>query len=223
MEIKFSNPKFHHLTSYRRYRLRNRAAFHGDDDREQLGRWYRNMKDQMDQVSFCGSEPIKLIRWLDHFVAQCDADLVPEVAAVRLSPHFLDQPARDEFTQGRAGRSQNPLAPSEGFQTWPGAVNHLVSLYIDDYVLAEAGRRLSNIAQEPTETVRAYYARLSSANRDIPDTYEPAELISIFIEGLKDTLRPKAQVERPRFDSNRRGLRFMVQKLTKIEEVWRTS
>ena len=163
---------------------------------------------------------IKLIRWLDHFVAQCDADMVPEVAAVQLAPHFLDQPTGDEYGQGRAGRSRNPLAPSEGLTTWPGAVNYLMSLYIDCHVLAEEARRLSTIGQEPTKTGLAYYERLASAIRNIPDTYEPAELMSYFIERLKDIFRPKAQVESPRFDSNSHGLHFVVQELTKIAEVW---
>ena len=218
-ELKSSDPRFHHLTSYRRYRLQQRAAIHGTYDREKAGRWERNMRGVMSEVTFGGANPIGIIRWLDRFVAQCNADGVPEVAAVDLAPYFLLDPARDLYYQGKGERSAGASSFGGGFTTWPGAVNHLISLYLTDEALEEAAQKLRTLTQTTTESVKTFHERLTKAARDIPDTFTPSDIMSIFVNGLLPQLRAEAQIARSQYESRAHGLHHLVLFLSK-KKTW---
>ena len=190
-------------------------------NRERLGRWQRNIWDSMKDVLFAGAAVtsyIKIIRWLDRFVAQCNADGLPEVAAVDLAASFLAHPAKDQYLEGK-GIITGDGANQVGFTTWPGAVNHLISLYLPEHVLQDALQKLRNVRMEEGETVRSYHVRLAKLSRDVPDVLSKAEIMSIFINGLEPTMRAEAQIERPRFENGPNALHHLVNFLTRKEEL----
>ena len=106
-----------------------------------------------------------------------------------------------------------------GFTTWPGAVNHLISLYLPEHVLQDALQKLRNVRMEEGETVRTYHVRLAQLSRDVPDVLSKAEIMSIFINGLEPTMRAEAQIERPRFENGPNALHHLVNFLTRKEEL----
>lgn len=54
----------------------------------------------MNSVYFIGGKPIRIIAWLDTFVAGCTADSIPEGGAVELSQYFLDWDAYKTYVAG---------------------------------------------------------------------------------------------------------------------------
>ena len=88
-EIQSADPKHRQLTSYRRYRLHSRAEFATTFDRGMAGKWRRNMSNNMEYALFSGAKPIFLVRFLDTFVEQANADHIPEFIEVKLVAEFL--------------------------------------------------------------------------------------------------------------------------------------
>ena len=101
-EIRPSNPRFTHLTSYRRYSLQNTARTPSNFDRSREYSWIKNMTSQMRQVEFSGRRPIELIKWLNTFVTCCNKNIVPEGLALNIAESFLCGNALEEYTQAIA-------------------------------------------------------------------------------------------------------------------------
>ena len=132
------------------------------------GKWRRNMSDNMEYVLFSGAKPISLVRFLDTFVEQANADHVPEVIAVKLAAEFLRGNAKNMYVQAMADRGG--VTFYGGFNTWPGAVNHLISVWLTDDVLDEAVSRLRAITQQQTKPVAKYHERFTTLARETSPT-----------------------------------------------------
>ena len=151
-EIRPSNPRFAHLTSYRRYRLQNTPRIPSSFDRSSEYWWIKNMAIQMRQVEISGSRPIELIKWLNTFVTCCNQSNVPEELALNIAERFLRGNALEECIQAKARATA--INEDGGFTTWPGWVNHLISTHLTDQVLQEALDAVNLSAQAINQPVR---------------------------------------------------------------------
>ena len=213
-EIKPADPRFAHLTSYRRYRPANRARHAQAYDRSKISTWRKNMESLMD-MGFDGGKPIKIIAWLDTFKQCCDDEYLPECIAVTLADRFLHGEAKRNYDQARAAAS----ATNEdgGFTTWPGAVNHLVSVNLTNAVLEDAFRAIQDSAQEDGQPVRQYFTEFTKRCRRLPGVLTSSDKISTCIRGLRPALVTDATLKRSKYESKLDGLHQLVTYLERRE------
>ena len=127
------------------------------------GRWTKSLKAKKENIVFTGNKPIKLLRWLETFCTQCNGNEIPEAVIVSMAPEFLSSPAHESFCAAYSNFAETPRP--ETFNTWPGAVNCLISSYLTGDVLDEAIANLRYVEHKSTQTVKEYYnVMLSLAN-----------------------------------------------------------
>ena len=86
-----------------------------------------------------------------------------------------------------------------GFTTWPGTVNHLISTHLPDYVLQEALDAANRCDQEVNQPVREYHRIFSEKCRQLPEVISRSDRKSMFIAGLQRTLFTNATQKRAEY------------------------
>ena len=93
------------------------------------------MHDHMRNVPlFSGTPPVAVLRWLASITSTMDNVQVPEAAAWRLAPQYLTDEAKDSYESNM----ESGYSDHGGFNSWPAAVNWLLSTYVTNTALNAA-------------------------------------------------------------------------------------
>ena len=117
------DPRFRLLLSYRWYRLKDRSGYVTPENISHRGRWTKSLTAAMENTIFTGNKPIKLLRWLETFCAQCDGNGIPETMAVSMALEFLSSPAHEAYRAAYTSLAGTPRPVV--FNTWRGLLSIL--------------------------------------------------------------------------------------------------
>ena len=112
----------------------------------------------MNQLTFDGSDPIKIFDFLTRFVNDADILAMSEAQAFIALPTFLADPAETQFRTNFSGGSRRG-----GITCWPEAIQYLLRTYATAAVMREALDILQNIRQSSIEVEEDYFKRLNQA------------------------------------------------------------
>lgn len=141
-----------------RYHLRKREHKVLNVEGKKYGRWARNIGHTIYDVNFKGDNPIEVIRFLHAFVSACIANMIPECSAAYLAKYFLRGTSLGTYQVGyRAARKMGATYSDGSFNSWPGAVNFLITTNLTDCVLDEAAAKFRAARQTETQTARQLY------------------------------------------------------------------
>lgn len=195
IEIQPSEPTFQKALSYRRYRLIRTNPDISDAVLARTGDLYKKLKHVLGSNKFDGRDPITIIPFLSAYKKQCDRNNVTEGAALVLLPNFLKGEAKESFEAnfelGEDGTG--------GFQTYPGAVQHLLRMYATDGIIERVVEEIDNLRQREDETERQFATRLRQKARSCGPVYSEADLITRFLRGLSPDLKPLLRAQRHDF------------------------
>jgi len=158
-----------------------------------MGRTAKNMK-----FSFGGTpmfnekEPLQVFSWLRKFVKACDDNDVSEGMGLYLVPNFLAGDAETRFTRNLP---RSDIAGGRGsLESFPAAVNWLLSTYAEPHALGLAQEKFSRAALVDNEGVDAFAARLRSLAELCGNIHSEGTMKQQLIQGLPEYLRTDAFV-----------------------------
>lgn len=185
-ELQCSDRLFQPIISYRKYRLRITDQVIDDQITANTGLNIRRLDHTMKNRKFSGSEPLRVLNFLNLFKAQCDSNGISEGGALLLLPNFLDGEAYELFMSNQDLGEEC----TGGFATYPEAVQFLLRTYAREAYIETAVEEFDRLAQKSDETELDYSRRLREANRKLGSAYPEEELIRRFIRGLDPTIKP---------------------------------
>lgn len=121
-EIQPSNPRFRSVVSYRRYRLKKTDATQGRKVLRDTGVNTRRLLSAMQQDTFDGTDPLKIMHLLLTFKDRCDKNNLSEGAALLILPDIFKGLAKDSLA--------NRMTQGAGLPTYPHAVQYLLLRYV---------------------------------------------------------------------------------------------
>ena len=190
-ELSPGDPRFRRVLSYRTYRLRNTDGGRGPSVAYNTGVNTRRVAHVMASHIFDGSDSIAVLSFLSRFKQQMDNNKLSEGAACLICPNFLGGDAKEVY-------ENNFELPEEegGFNSWPEAVQFLLKSYAKDRHIEEALASLDDIKQMSEEKETAYAKRLRTQARRCGGVFTEPEMITRFIRGLHEDLKPLLRLTR---------------------------
>ena len=141
---------------------------------------------------FNGKEPLKVFSWLRKLVKACDDNDVSEGMGLYLIPNFLAGDAETRFTRNLPG---SDVGGGRGaLETYPAAVNWLLSTYAEPHALGLAQDKFSRATLVDNEGVDAFAARLRSLAELCGNIHPEGTMKQQLIQGLPEYLRTDAFV-----------------------------
>jgi len=185
--------RFVGVLDYRSYRRRNRHSAYGASQARKMGQTAKNMKFSFGGTPmFIGKEPLKVFSWLRKFVKACDDNDVSEGMDLYLIPNFLAGDAETRFTRNLPGSDVG--GGQEALETYPAAVNWLLSTYAEPHALGLAQDKLSRAPLADKEGVDAFAARLRSLAELCGNIHSEKTMKQQLIQRLPEYLRTDAFV-----------------------------
>ena len=187
-EITPGDPRFMRVLSYRTYRLRNIDGGRGPSVAYNTGVNTRRVAHVMESHVFDSTDPLS---FLSRFKQQMDNNKLSEGAACLICPNFLASDAKEAY-------ENNFELPEDegGFNNWPEALQFLLKSYAKDRHIEEALASLEDIKQMPDEKESAYAKRLRTQARRCGGVFSEPEMITRFIRGLREDLKPLLHLTR---------------------------
>lgn len=199
-ELVPSDVRFKRLVSYKTYRLRDKLAVMGPRMASNMYYYRKNLKNSVqDNVRFDGNTPTAAIRWLEQMATAFDDAWIPECAAWQIAKSYLEGEANDTYVAAMERRNNT----RGGFNTWPGAVNHILETYVTNTNLNMAIEEVEFAKQADGEPVMKFFTRLQDAARLLGDAYDQPYLMSIFARGLTEELGFLAEKYKEKFTGPR--------------------
>lgn len=117
--------------------------------------YYRkNLKNSIqDNIRFDGKPPTAATRWLEHMATAFDDAWISECAAWKIAESYLDGEAHAAYVSAMERRNNR----RGGFNTWPGAVNHILETYVTNTNLNQAIEEIEFAKQEEGEPVMQFF------------------------------------------------------------------
>ncbi|GAB0497618.1 hypothetical protein MMPV_008953 [Pyropia vietnamensis] len=191
--IQCLDDRFAAVLSYETYRLRNKKAKYGSAEARKMGRKTRDMKHSFaGYPPFSGKEPLRIFAWLRKFVKACNDNDVSEGMALYAAPHFMTGDAEVRYTRvlpDSAGTARGAKVDS-----YPEAINWLLSTYAEPHTLALAQETFSRAAKEPDEPVEAFASRLRALSELCGNIHSEGTMKQQLIQGLPEYIRTDAFV-----------------------------
>ncbi|GAB0498172.1 hypothetical protein MMPV_009513 [Pyropia vietnamensis] len=191
--IQCSDDRFAAVLSYETYRLRNKKAKYGSAEARKMGRKTRDMKHSFaGYPPFSGKEPLRIFAWLRKFVKANNDNDVSEGMALYAAPHFMTGDAEVRYTRvlpDSAGTARGAKVDS-----YPEAINWLLSTYAEPHTLALAQETFSRAAKEPDEPVEAFASRLRALSELCGNIHSEGTMKQQLIQGLPEYVRTDAFV-----------------------------
>ena len=190
-EITPGDPRFQRVLSYRTYRLRNTDGGRGPIKAYNTGVNTCRVAHVMESHVFDGTDPISVLSFLSRFKQQMDNNKLAEGAACLICPNFLAGDAKEAY------ENNFELPEDEGcFNNWPEGIKFLLKSYAKDRHIEEALASLEDIKQMPDEKESAYAKRLRTQARRCGGFFSEPEMITRFIRGLLEDLKPLLRLTR---------------------------
>ena len=143
----------------------------------------RNLALTMKQLTFDGSDPIKIFGFLSCFVNEADMLRMSEAQAFIAFLTFMPDPAEANFRTSLGVTSRQG-----GLTFWPEAVQHLLRTYSTPAAMRESMDNLRSILQGDTETEESYQKRFHKAINRCGNVHNEGEKITLYIDGLTSTI-----------------------------------
>lgn len=175
-KIVVRNQRLAEVLSVERYRLRNRLPTMTERESSSLTTTSNQLRPRMEGAYFGGDPPLSVIKYLSQLSRVSIQSQLSEAVVFWIMEDFLLAPAKETFRH-------------QGLRSYPEAVHWLLSSYASESSLEVALRNLTLSQQSPTETVRSFSLRLQLVVGQVGDLISPAELKTIFTNGLKDQVR----------------------------------
>ena len=186
-ELTPSDTNFKEIMSYRRYRLIDTNPNEGRSVTRKAGTNTRRAKSVFGGREFDGSQPLKIFQFLKTVQKFCNENKIAEGAALQLLPSLLSGEAADEFDKNRNLSDD----PTEDIQSYPQAINFLLSTYAKDLYLERTLEELDNISQQRNETEVQYAGRLKELARLLGNIFSQHNLITRFLRGIMAPIKPE--------------------------------
>ncbi|GAB0498077.1 hypothetical protein MMPV_009418 [Pyropia vietnamensis] len=158
-----------------------------------MGRKTRDMKHSFaGYPPFSGKEPLRIFAWLRKFVKASNDNDVSEGMALYAAPHFMTGDAEVRYTRvlpDSAGTARGAKVDS-----YPEAINWLLSTYAEPHTLALAQETFSRAAKEPDEPVEAFASRLRALSELCGNIHSEGTMKQQLIQGLPEYVRTDAFV-----------------------------
>ena len=215
-ELHPSNPLFKDALSYRRYRLRNVSQETSYELSTEPGKAAAILRPIMKRYVFDGTNPAWILRFLQVFKRQCDNHKFSEGEAFLALPYFLTDHASDAFNAS----CEFGDTSSGGITNYCDAVQFLLRLFAKDRYLDDAKDKLDAVKQRPDEDEVAYAHRLHDSAHNFGPVFVERDLITGFINGLTDALKPmlRAQHFRP---NHLEGFHDVIERAASIGDSFR--
>ena len=186
VELEPNDVRFKHALSYRKYRLINTDPTIDADVTASTGLNARRLEHTLKNKRFDGTKPLEVLSFLSAFRNECNANQVSEGGALLLLPKFLEDVALETFvTNFESGDEM-----TDGFSSFPGAVNVLLETFARDRFIEEAIEEFDTLVQGSGESELAFSNRLRKKNRECGGVFTERELITRFQRGVREELRP---------------------------------
>lgn len=180
--------QFTELIDYRRYRLLNTSATMTVNEVHRLGDIRRRVDARYPNLNkFSGSDEMALFPFLADFVDALNSFDATEGLAIHVVGHYLTSQAKDIYdSHVRPGRS----TISDRLRgTWPFVVHALLDRFVDDDILRDELKIITDACQNDEETVDQYARRLEAATYRCRNVFSQRELVHNFILGLHVPVR----------------------------------
>ena len=164
------------LLDYRSYRLQRR---HSQVSRRSSGRIseFANRVRSQTPARFSGIPAVGVLRFLRTLRIAFDDTGISEGIAIRLIPHFLEEPATTAF--------QRVLRIHGGsVTTYPQAIAWFLTTYASEIIVSAKQREISLISRQSGETVEAFSTRLQFEASLLGDLITERSLKTQFYAGL---------------------------------------
>jgi hypothetical protein len=133
---------------------------------------------------FVGDPTLTVLPFLDQLVRVANQSHMSEATLLWVAEDFMRSPVKESF------RSQH-------LSSWPAAIHWLLVTYAPGTAIETAVRLLQTAAQGSTETVRQYGDRIQIDAAALGSLVSPAELKSLFSQGLRDPVRSLFAAHQP--------------------------
>lgn len=200
MVIRPADPIFDRLLNYRYYRLLRLDTRRDTRTMLDTSTRIKALQLTMSDSKFSGSDPILIFDFLTRLTEEADINQMTEGQALIALPYFLCGTAESNFRATRRG------ARTQGVNTWPEAVQHLLSTYATPAAIRQAVQEVHDTKQKSEEDELQYSNRLNYSVYRCGNVYTEMEKMTFFVNGL----RPETQavVARYRESTPRDQLRY---------------
>ena len=140
------NNLFTKALDYSTYRLQNTSDAYNV---KMIHKYQKRISQTLKTVMFDSSDAISILSFLEQFKRTCDSCSVNEGSAMWIIPHFMKKPAgtalmnRVRFPDKVLGNETEGI-----LQSHPAVINHLLSEYASDQIIAEAVAELNDTKQK---------------------------------------------------------------------------
>jgi len=183
-ELKPTNELYRQVCSYRSYRLTDTSTRRSSRGTGKVRDYIKRMEIRLAQHHFSGSDPIGVLDFLSRFTREAEIQEMSEAQALLSLPHFLSGFARSQY---EAAERVNPQ--DGGIAEWPEAVQYLLRNYAQNKYISSAIRDLRDTKQGNNETEKEYAIKLNNAVARCGNVHGTSEVITMFIDGLRPTIR----------------------------------
>jgi hypothetical protein len=183
-EIHVRNKRFAPVLCVEAYRLTDRHAVLRARTSGTLTSIANQLRPRMDDAFFSGDPPLSVLLFLSQLTMVADQSGLSEAELLWIVEDFMRPPVKGAF------RAQRPT-------TWPIAVHWLLTTYAAESLLDQALRKINNIAQFRSETVRAFGLRLQLEATALGPLLSVDEIKTLFAIGLSDPVRSHFAAHQP--------------------------
>ena len=214
-EIRPTNSLYDKLLSYRTYRMRRRSKRRSGRETAKVKDHVRRMQLAARDLSFDGSDPILILRFLARFIEEADMLEMSEAQAYIAVTYFLKGEVLRQFRAATYANSRDG-----GITCWPEAVQYLLRSYATNAAISQALLDLRDTRQKSGETETEYSTRIMDAEYRCGNVHTTDERMTMFVDGLDSVIRPLVARyrEEQRDRTRRRGVTFTYLDLVKYAQ-----
>ncbi|GAB0498113.1 hypothetical protein MMPV_009454, partial [Pyropia vietnamensis] len=166
---------------------------YGSAEARKIGRKTRDMKHSFaGYPPFRGKEPLRIFAWLRKFVKAYNDSNVSEGMALHAASHFMTGDAEVRYTKVLSDSAG--IAREAKVDSYPEAINWLLSTYAEPHTLALAQETFSRATKEPDEPVKAFASRLRAFSKLCGNILSERTLKQQLIQGVPEYVRTDAFV-----------------------------
>jgi hypothetical protein len=167
------NRRYDTVLSVATYRLRDQTAALRPDQMTSLSSTAALIRPRLEGSFFSGSPSLRIIPFLAQVVRVADQTHISEATLLWILEDFLRSPVKEAFRV-------------QAHDTWPSAIQWLLTSYAPETALDSAVRKLQTTSQGSAENVRDFGIRLQSDASLLGALVPISELKALFSQGRRD-------------------------------------